>query len=48
MVIFSLLESMIQKLGMESITEATYKKLVGLGTDEASANVAASELKGSC
>ena len=44
--IFSLLESTIQKLEIESITEATYKKLVILATDGASANIAASGLKG--
>ena len=36
--LFSLLKSTIQKLGIESITEATCKKLVGLATDRASAN----------
>ena len=37
----SLLESSLQQLGAQAITESNYKNLVGLATDGVSANIAA-------
>ena len=44
--LFSLLESVLRNFGIESVTETTCKKLVGVAADGASANVAANRLKG--
>ena len=44
--LFGLMENVIQKLGIESITATTCKRLVGLATDGASTNIAANGLKG--
>lgn len=44
--LFNVLESGLQSLGIDRITAETCKKLVGVGTDGASANIAASGLKG--
>ena len=44
--LFSVLESGLQSLGIDRITAEKCKKLVGVGTDGASANIAASGLKG--
>ena len=44
--LFSVLENGLQSLGIDRISAETCKKLVGIGTDGASANIAASGLKG--
>ena len=44
--LFKVLESALQRLDIDAITKEKCSKLIGLGTDGASANVAASGLKG--
>ncbi len=44
--LFKVLESALQGLGISEISAETCKKLVGIGTDGASANIAAAGLKG--
>lgn len=44
--LFNVLESGLQSLGINRITAEKCRKLVGIGTDGASANIAASGLKG--
>ena len=44
--LFNALENALKGLGTDRISAEQYKKLVGIGTDGASANIAAAGLKG--